>query len=158
MFLTEDTSHTCCFTGHRQIENEGAVFIRLSILVEKLYKEGYDHFICGGATGFDTLAALAVINLQKTKPVYLHLFLPCGDQTKYYNEDQKEKYEVIKDLADTVFVMHPTYTKGCMHERNREMVNWSSLCVAYCHKDTGGSAYTVKYAESKGLKLIKMKK
>ena len=34
-----------------------------------------------------------------------------------------------------------------MLKRNRYMVHHSSVCIAYCTKDAGGTAYTVRYAK-----------
>ena len=41
-----------------------------------------------------------------------------------------------------------------MHKRNRMLVDMSSICICYLTKDTGGTAYTVKYAEKQKLKIL----
>ena len=38
-----------------------------------------------------------------------------------------------------------------MLERNRVMVQKSSACVAYCTRESGGTAYTLRYAVEKEL-------
>lgn len=43
-----------------------------------------------------------------------------------------------------------------MFKRNRHLVDNSSVCVAYLTANSGGTAYTVNYAESKGLKIINL--
>ncbi len=43
--------------------------------------------------------------------------------------------------------------KGCMHARNRYMIDNSSLCIAYMTRQSGGTAYTVKYAQENGKKI-----
>lgn len=43
-----------------------------------------------------------------------------------------------------------------MLERNRHLVNSSSVCVCYLTKDTGGTAYTVKDAKQKGLQITNL--
>ena len=48
------------------------------------------------------------------------------------------------------------YTKGCMHKRNRHLVDHSSVCVCYLTKKDGGTAYTVDYAERQGLEVINL--
>ena len=42
--------------------------------------------------------------------------------------------------------------KGCMHARNRYMIDNSSLCIAYMTRQSGGTAYTVKYAQENNKK------
>ena len=41
-----------------------------------------------------------------------------------------------------------------MHKRNRYMVDSSGICICYWIRDKGGTAYTVRYAEKKSLKII----
>lgn len=149
---------SCCFSGHRELPPATlSLKRRLTSTLCSLYGLGYRTFICGGALGFDTLAALAVLQLKKEKnDVSLHLYIPCADQAKSWQEADIKEYERIKSLADEVFVLSPTYTRGCMHNRNRAMVNASSVCVAYLKKNSGGTAYTVDYAAKKGLEIINL--
>jgi len=46
------------------------------------------------------------------------------------------------------------YSKGCMHKRNRHLVDNSSACVCYLTEKTGGTAYTVEYAQRMNLRII----
>lgn len=48
------------------------------------------------------------------------------------------------------------YTKGCMHKRNRHLVDNSSVCVCYLNRESGGTAYTVNYAKKNGLEIINL--
>ena len=48
------------------------------------------------------------------------------------------------------------YTRGCMHERNRHLVDNSSVCVCYLNRESGGTAYTVDYAKKQGLEIINL--
>ncbi len=151
-----DKNFTCFFTGHREIpENEYEnMFRKVCDNIALLYKHGYRDFITGGAIGFDTLAANAVIEMRKTLDIKLHIFIPCREQAKYFTEQQKNEYNLILASADSAPVLSERYLRGCMHNRNRKMADSSSVCIAYCTKDTGGTAYTVKYAEKKDLKII----
>ena len=40
-----------------------------------------------------------------------------------------------------------------MHQRNRALVDRSAFCICYLRTQTGGTAYTVRYAREKGLKI-----
>lgn len=46
------------------------------------------------------------------------------------------------------------YTRGCMHKRNRHLVDNSSACIAYLTESKGGTAYTVDYAAKHGLTVF----
>jgi len=48
----------------------------------------------------------------------------------------------------------PSYTRGCMQLRNRYMVDRADTLIAYVKRDSGGSAYTKRYAIKKGLTII----
>lgn len=148
---------TCFFTGHRDIPDGQYEAISESVysVIEGLYEKGFRTFIAGGAIGFDTLAALAVLKLREKYPdVYLHICIPCRDQSKKFSAKQKEEYMYVVSKADSYEVMYDHYVRGCMHARNKKMADFSSVCVAYCKKQTGGTAFTVNYAQKKGIEII----
>lgn len=150
---------TCCFTGHRCIplEDYNAVINRTAEMVEKLVKEGYLYFGAGGALGYDTISALTVLKLRKRYPkIRLILVLPCRDQTQGWAKKDVLAYEEIKKQADKVVYTSERYTKGCMHKRNRHLVDNSSVCIAYLTRSKGGTAYTVDYALKQGLRVYNM--
>ena len=150
-------NRTVCFTGHRKIPPEKleTVARRLKETLIELIGKGYLYFGAGGALGFDTLAAQTVLELKADFPqIKLILVLPCLSQADNWGVVDKRIYEQIKEKADKVVYTSREYTKGCMHKRNRHLADNSSVCVCYLTESTGGTAYTVNYAESKGLLLI----
>ena len=140
----------CCFTGHRQIPNKLAVPLMnlMEAELESLISKGYAVFRVGGALGFDTLAALAVIRARIKYPdIKLELCLPCKNQSEFWSSSQKDTYNLILGMADDIRYVGDAYTSSCMFERNRMLVNGSSFCIAfYRPNSTGGTSYTVKYA------------
>lgn len=151
---------TVCFTGHRVIGKEELLELRarLYTTVLSLVKEGYDTFICGGAMGFDMEAAECVINVrERCTHIRLELFLPCRDQTARWKSTQMlARYKEILGMADGVRYISDFYADGCMLKRNRQMADASSVCVSYMrhHSHSGGTGYTVRYAEENGLRVI----
>ena len=121
-----------------------------------LIAEGYSRFIAGGALGFDTLAAKAVLEAREKYPeITLHLALPCPEQTKMWKPDQIRIYEEILERADSHEYVCEHYTRFCMAARNRRMVDCSSAVIAYYDgSGKGGTAMTVGFAEKKGLRII----
>lgn len=155
----EKRNKTCCFTGHREIpaKDLAGVRDRLEQTIINLYEQGVVYYGAGGALGFDTLAAETVLRLRESYPkLRLILVLPCKDQTRNWKEKDVAKYEGIRRMADKVVYTGETYTRGCMHTRNRHLVDWSSVCVCYQTKGCGGTAYTVEYAKENGLSVINM--
>ena len=69
-------------------------------------------------------------------------------------EEPVEIYDDIKQKADKVVYTSQEYTRGCMHKRNRHLVDNSSACISYLTENKGGTFYTVNYAKSKGVEVI----
>lgn len=148
---------TACFTGHRQLdENElPALVLRLDRVLQKLHQLGYRRFLCGGARGFDMLAAERVIALKEQhSDVALIMALPCATQSSAWPVDEGRRYERILYAADETHVLSPTYYKGCMMVRNRFMVDRSSYVICYLTNGKGGTAATVAYASREGRTLL----
>ncbi len=154
-------NQTCCFTGHRKIplDQLEVVTQRLRDAVTASIKDGYLYFGAGGALGFDTIAAQTVLELKNDYPqIKLILVLPCKTQTRGWNQKDVEEYNRIIEAADKVVYSSQHYFNGCMHKRNRHLVDNSSLCVCYLTEDSGGTAYTVKYALAKRVSVVNLAK
>lgn len=152
-------SITCCFSGHRRIP--GSLYdeleYRLSCTLESLVMRGFRYFVNGGALGFDTMSALLVLKMKNRYPdIKLIMELPCRDQDRYWRQQDKEVYAGILAGADEVLYTADSYYNGCMHERNRRMIDRSSVCICYLTEDSGGTYYTVMKAHSSGLEIINM--
>ena len=152
-------NQTCCFTGHRKIplDQLESVTQRLRDAVIASIKDGYQYFGAGGALGFDTLAAQTVLNLKKDyQQIKLILVLPCKTQTRGWKQEDIEEYNRILKAADKVVYTSQDYYNGCMHKRNRHLVDNSSLCICYLTEQTGGTAYTINYARNKGCMIVNL--
>ena len=152
-------NETCCFTGHRQLlsEERAEIGTMLESVITALYQKGIRYYGAGGALGFDCLAAQTVLKLKSSYPsIKLILVLPCLTQTRGWRPEDIDEYERIKAQADKVVYTAQQYTPGCMHKRNRHLVDNSSVCVCYLNRESGGTAYTVDYAEKKGLEIINL--
>lgn len=148
---------TCCFTGHRDIPTEVKPYItkQLERILRNLIGEGIRYFGSGGARGFDLMAADTVLQLKKEFPcIKLIMVLPCQDQTRGWKGEDLRHYERVLSQADKVVYVQEKYTPGCMQKRNRHLVDNSSVCVAYCTRNTGGTAYTVKYANKNQVYVV----
>ncbi len=144
----------CCFTGHRDFERTASPteILIFEKLINNLIGFGYTTFIAGGALGFDTFAAENILKRREQgSAVRLELVLPCANQAERWKPFEQQRYQNILRAADRVECLYERYNDTCMHERNRRMVDRSSICVAYCKHSAGGTASTVRYAASHGL-------
>ena len=149
-------NQTCCFTEHGNLPAI-QVFLKSKLKkeIEGLIKNGVIYYGSGGAIGFDTLAALTVLELRKKHPqIKLIMVLPCREQDEKWSERDKQVYAFILQNADKIVYTSEHYHSGCMHERNRYLVDYSGHCIVYLTESKGGTAYTVDYAKQKGLEII----
>lgn len=144
--MITDIEKACSFTGHRQVE-KNFDHARFKEVLTAFIDEGYTHFLCGMAMGFDMLAAELIIELKKDRPqIRLIACVPCEGQSRYFPAAEKERYEKILSKCDEVKVLSNHYYNGCMLVRDRYMVDNSSLLIAYKRVNEGGTYYTLKYA------------
>ena len=154
-----DKEKSCCFTGHRDIDKEKyiPVMAALRSIIEEKINRGYKIFCVGGALGFDTMAALAALKMkQEYRKIKLHMYLPCKNQAEKWSAYNRGIYEDIIKKSDRVFYISENYTPYCMQERNRALVDNSSLCIAYCTQPKGGTAYTIGYAMDNDVEVINL--
>ncbi len=152
---------SCCFSGHRALprEERPAVEAALEREIENLICRGVVDFLAGGALGFDTMAAKAVLRVKEHWPkIRLSLILPCKDQDKNWAHKDKEEYRRLLAYADEVTILTEHYQEGCMQLRNRYMVDESQYLICYHKSKTGGTAYTVRYAKEKNREIINLSK
>ena len=117
---------TCCFTGHRELPVWGREQLaeKLEDTITGLIDRGIRFYGAGGARGFDTLAAGTVLKLKPSYPkIKLILVLPCLTQTRGWRPEDIAEYERIKAQADKVVYTAQQYARGCMHKRNRHLVD-----------------------------------
>ena len=152
-------NRTCCFTGHRNIPADKYADIQkqLDSYVLTLINEGAVTFITGGARGFDTMAALTILRIKKMcSHIRLSLILPCKNQTKGWAQSDIKTYNRILKKADEVIYTSERYYPGCMHVRNRRMVDESCVCVCFLTNTNSGTAYTTRYARQKRVYVINL--
>ena len=155
---------TACFTGHRDINaNISALSSLLCSTLDCLITEqGVTDFYAGGAVGFDTLAADAVLRMREKYPlVKLHLVLPCSnaEQTKDWTAEQVADFNRIIGLADSVEYISDRYYNGCMKDRNARLVELASeCCICYWNPKNyrSGTGQTVRMAQRKGIEVINL--
>lgn len=144
---------TCAVTGHRGLNNDFDSDKLVSVLKEVI-ADGYDCFLIGMALGFDTECFHALEKMRKTENIKLIACVPCEDQDKKFTEAQKKEYKRMISVADEVTILSRAYTGKCMLMRNKFMIDRCSALIAYLRRKTGGTFYTVNYAEKTGKRII----
>ncbi len=149
--MLNDITKACCFTGHRDIPSALVEQLRndIDFEIEKHYIiHGVTTFISGGAIGFDLLAAETVVQAKRRHPdIKLVFALPCADHSKKWSDADIAKLRVLSLYADEIVCLNESYHRGCMHQRNRYMLEHSAYCISYCKKSSGGTFYTLNLAK-----------
>lgn len=151
-----EKEYSCFFTGHRRLPKNRIEAIK-ELLKQKIKyfieNKGVESFIAGGALGFDTLAAMTVIELKEEYPfIKLYLYLPCNDQSKLWSAEDRYTWRMIMTKADGYkYVTDGPYTDGCMQKRNYKMADDAGYGIAYCVMARSGTGMTVSYAEKGGV-------
>ena len=116
-------------------------------MLETAIQDGYDTFYCGMAKGFDLLALDCLVSLGRKYPLHLVACIPYEGQENSFGYEMREKYHSLLEWCDEKVVFYPAFHYGCFQVRDRYMVDCADLVIAYCTRDSGGTAYTIKYAK-----------
>lgn len=146
-------NRACAVTGHRDLPvgfDENHVYDGL----EELILQGYDTFFCGMAEGFDLLALSCLVGLKRKYRIYVEACIPYDGQEIRYSAENRRKYRELLEWCDRKTVLFEGYRNGCFLARDRYMVDCADLVFAYCTKNTGGTAYTVRYAADKNVPVL----
>lgn len=155
----------CFFTGHRRLPAHCKPMLvqKLRSTVSYLYAHGVTDFYAGGAIGFDTLAATAIIDLRREHTgMRLFLELPFLNQTDNWKEDEKRIYDFIVSQADGIHyacaetVHTASRCRTLLLTRNRTMVDKCLHGIVYYSGIHGGTEYTVRYAEKMNRELVNL--
>ena len=157
---------SCAFTGHRPArfsfgydESDEQCLKIKALMMERigaLIAGGVTDFYSGMALGVDQWASEIVLDMKKTSPsVRLIAVLPYETQADNWAEKHRERHFNTLAQCDEVLTLHTRYTRSCLFERNRYLVDHASYLLAvYDGGSDGGTAYTVRYAKQKRRKIM----
>ena len=163
--MQERRSETCCFSGYR-IEKmpfaaddraaADALCAALEQAVRRAAAQGYRRFFSGMSTGFDLWAAEAVLRVRRQLAVQLLCAVPFDAQASRFPAEWKRRFNACLLAADQVFSLSRRYYAGCYAARNQFMVDAASLLICYYDGRPGGTAQTVRMAQTRGLRIINL--
>lgn len=149
---------TCCFTGHRKIPEKDlpGILERTEQAVRRLIEQGVVFFGVGGAIGYDTEAAKLLFRLRAMDYPQIKVILvyPFKGFTSRWNDKQRAEYARLFPQYDKAVCVAQRASREAYLARDRHLVDGSAYCIAYCTRDSGGTAYTLRYAQQQGLKIF----
>ena len=162
--------YTCCFFGHRKINETELLRNKLYNIIESLIiNEKVNIFLFGSKSEFDALCLKTVTELKEKYPHIKRIYVRAEYQ--YINDSYKDY--LLEDYEDTYYPEHIENSgKAAYVERNLEMINKSKFCVVYYdenylptrrrnsrrdltdYQPKSGTKISYEYATKKGLNII----
>ena len=149
---------TCCFTGHRNIKANivPVIMKRTEEAIRTLIGNGVIYYNVGGAVGYDTLAAELLFRLKETEfpQIQIILMYPFDGFTATWDDEDRERYARLLPKYDSRICVAQKATREAYLLRDRCLVDSASYCISYCTRRSGGTAYTVRYAQKQNVMII----
>ena len=149
---------TCCFFGHRTINETKELKLKLIEIIEKLIvDEKVDTFLFGSKSRFNSLCLELVTEIKEKYPhikrIYVRAEYPVINEqyTNYLLESYEDTYYPEKILKSGT----ATYV-----ERNYKMIDNSHYCIVYYDEPNApttrksGTKIALDYAMKKGKQII----
>lgn len=121
--------NSCCFFGHRKIEETPQLRETLISTIEDLIKnKGVNTFIFGSKSEFDRLCLKVVTVLKEKYPYIKRIYIRAeyADINDDYESYLLESYEETYYPEKIRFAGKASYV-----ERNQEMINKANFCLIY---------------------------
>ena len=121
--------HTCCFFGHRNINETEELKSKLIEIIEKLIvDEKVDKFLFGSKSRFNSLCLELVTEIKEKYPHIKRIYV----RAEYSDINEHYKNYLLESYEDTYY---PEYIIGSGRaayvERNYEMIDKSKFCIVY---------------------------
>ena len=150
--------HTCCFIGHRTINETAELREKLSVTIEQLIVDkNVDAFLFGSKSQFNSLCLELVTKLKEKYPHVKRIYVRA--EFPFINDDYLTY--LLKSYDDTYYPekLHGA-GRAAYVERNYEMIRGSKYCIVYydeSHAPTtrkSGTKIALDYALKKGREVI----
>jgi hypothetical protein len=152
---------TCCFIGHRTINETEELRNNLTETIEKLItQEKVDTFLFGSKSRFNALCLELVTELKEKYPHVKRIYV----RAEYPIIDEAYKTYLLSSYEDTYYPEKLAGSGRAVYvERNCEMINKSRFCIFYLHDENhsksrkSGTKIAFDYALRRGKEVIRLK-
>ena len=156
--LMNQEFHTCCFFGHRTINETEELKLKLKEIIEKLIvREKIDAFLFGSGSRFNDICLELVTEIKKTHPHIKRIYV----RAEYPYISEHYKNYLLENYEDTYYpkkIMNSG--KASYVERNYVMIDKSQFCIVYYDEKgspttrKSGTKIALDYAIKKRKKII----
>ena len=154
--------NTCCFFGHRTINETEELKSKLIEIIEKLIVENsVDTFLFGSKSRFNDLCYEIVTEIKEKHPHIKRIYV----RAEYLDIDESYKNYLLESYEDTYYPEKIIGAgKAAYVERNYEMINKSHFCIVYYDEQNApttrksGTQIALDYAIKQNNKIIRFSK
>ena len=149
---------TCCFFGHRKINETEELKSKLFEIIEKLIAENsVDTFLFGSKSRFNSLCLELVTEIKEKYPHIKRVYV----RAEYPYISEHYKNYLLESYEDTYYPkkIHNA-GRASYVERNYEMIDNSRYCIVYCDEQIApttrksGTKIALDYAIRKNKNVI----
>ena len=152
--------NTCCFIGHRSINENEELKERLGEIVEKLIAdENVNTFLFGSKSRFNDLCHEIVTKIKEKYPHIKRIYV----RAEYPDINEQYINYLLESYENTYYPEHIRSSgRAAYVERNYEMINKSQFCIVYYDvlnaptTRKSGTKMAFDYAVKQGKKVIIM--
>ena len=150
--------NTCCFFGHRTINETEELKLKLNEIIEKLIvEENVDTFLFGSKSRFNSLSLDIVNEIKEKYPHIKRVYV----RAEYPDINEQYTNYLLESYEDTYYPEHILGSgRSTYVERNFEMIDKSRFCIVY-HDEANtpttrksGTKIALDYAVKKQKRII----
>ena len=149
---------TCCFFGHRKINETEELKSKLIEIIEKLIvDEKVDTFLFGSKSRFNSLCQETVTEIKEKYPHIKRIYV----RAEYPDINEQYTNYLLESYEDTYYPEHIRSSGRATYvERNYEMIDKSHYCIVYYDElnapttRKSGTKIALDYAVKKGKQII----
>ncbi len=148
--------NTCCFIGHRKIENKPYLYDQVKkSVIDLINNENITTFLFGSKSQFNALCLDVVTELKDIYPNIIRLYMRA--EYEYISADY-EKY-LLKFYDKTYYAEKARNANRLAYvKRNEELIDTSNICVFYYKFNAphSGTAIAFNYAQQHKKRIIEI--
>ena len=149
--------NTCCFIGHRTINETEELKSKLKGIIEKLIVEKQvDTFLFGSKSRFNDLCYEIVSKIKEKYPHIKRIYV----RAEYPDINEQYTNYLLEVFEDTYYPEHIRNSgRAAYVERNYEMINKSQYCIVYYDEQNApttrksGTKIALDYAIKQGKQI-----
>lgn len=117
-------------------ENE-IVYIKIKAkLRERIWQffcNGYNEFYLNCEYGVPLWAAEIICSLKMYNDITLHIFTPYEEQARLWQEEYRDRYYAVHEIADYVTLLSTHYRNDCFDITDKAMIDKSNMILYFGH-------------------------